>query len=337
MKLPLHVRRVRAKGRNYFYFDTGKVVNGKKVWTRLPDIRSPDFGGACAALLGHRTRAARPGTMTIPQLIDLYQRSPAWRKLADRSREAYGIYLNRLRELLPTAPAAEVTRGDMRRLIDSMADRPGAANLFLGTCGALFRWAVKHEYIATSPTIGIERLETGEHAPWPEHVLQAALATDDPAVRLLTHLLYFTALRINDALALTWANITGDRIVVRPQKLRRKGQELSIPLHSALRIELERQPRIGMVIALNPTTGRPWLEDTARARLQAFATAMGAQVVPHGLRKNAVNALLECGCSVAETASISGQTLQMVEHYAKGRNQARLADAAVLKWEGNRG
>jgi hypothetical protein len=57
--------------------------------------------------------------------------------------------------------------------------------------------------------------------------------------------------------------------------------------------------------------------------------------VPHGLRKNAVNALLEAGCSAAEAASISGQSLQMVEHYAKQRAQARLADAAVLKWQGH--
>jgi hypothetical protein len=45
-----------------------------------------------------------------------------------------------------------------------------------------------------------------------------------------------------------------------------------------------------------------------------------------------VNALLECGCSAAETAAISGQTLQLVEHYAKKRDQRKLASAAILKW-----
>lgn len=59
----------------------------------------------------------------------------------------------------------------------------------------------------------------------------------------------------------------------------------------------------------------------------------GQSATVHGLRKNAVNTLLEVGCSVAETAAISGQTLQMVEHYAKQRNQSVLASAAVLKWE----
>jgi hypothetical protein len=68
--------------------------------------------------------------------------------------------------------------------------------------------------------------------------------------------------------------------------------------------------------------------------LQAFAAELGVKVVPHGLRKNAVNALLEAGCSAAETATISGQTLQMVEHYAKARSQKRLGEIAILKWQG---
>jgi hypothetical protein len=80
-------------------------------------------------------------------------------------------------------------------------------------------------------------------------------------------------------------------------------------------------------------TKRRYGDKVARDLLQAFAANLGAKIVPHGLRKNAVIALLELGCSVAETASISGQTLQLVEHYAKQRNQAKLSDAAVLRWE----
>jgi integrase len=333
--LPKHVRRVRAKGKNYYYFNTGMTDKGKVVWKRLPDVRSDEFGGAYAAMLGHRSRRAKPGALTIPQLIDLYERSPAYRDLAKSSQKNYGIYLRHLAKLLPTAPAAEVTRGHMRRLIDKMADTPGAANLFLGTCGALFKWAVGNEHIAASPTKGIPHLKMGEHQPWPMPVLNAALSARDDQVRLLTHLLYYTALRINDALSLTWGNIEGNAIVVRPQKSQRRGQVLRIPLHKALAGELAKLPRKGMVIAVNPNTKRRYSEGVARDLLQEFAAALGAKVVPHGLRKNAVNALLEIGCSVAETAAISGQTLQLVEHYAKQRDQQKLAEAAVLKWEGN--
>jgi hypothetical protein len=57
------------------------------------------------------------------------------------------------------------------------------------------------------------------------------------------------------------------------------------------------------------------------------------RLVFHGLRKSAVVFLLEAGCSDAETVSITGQSRDMVEHYAKQVNQRRLAAAAILKWE----
>lgn len=333
--LPKHVRRVKAKGKEYFYFDTGKLVDGKKVWAPLPSPRSSDFGGTYATLLGHRNRKKASGATTIPQLVELYWKSPAYRGLASSSKSNYDIYLRKLIELLPTAPAAEVTRGDMRKLIAGMADRPGAANLFLGACGAMFKWAAGDELISVSPTKGIQPLPMGEHQPWPQPVLNAALDAKDAQVRLLTHLLLYTALRLNDALSLTWGHIEGGKIIARPKKSEKRGQVLAIPIHKALAAELAKWPRTGLVIAVNPNTGRRYGETKARNLLQDFAANLGAEVVPHGLRKNAVNALLEAGCSVAETAAISGQTLQLVEHYAKQRDQSKLADSAVLRWEQN--
>lgn len=334
---PKHVRRVRSKGHTYYYFNTGKVENGKPVMTRMPNMSDPGFWGSYAALVGHRNRRPAKAGLTIPELIDLFQKSDRYRnKLAVSTQENYDIYLRRLAALLPTAPAAEVTRGDMRRLIDRMAETPGAANLFLGTCSGLFKWAVEREHVPESPTRGIKLLEMGEHAPWPDAVLEAALKADNAQVRLLTHLLYFTALRFNDALSLTWGNIEDGMIIVRPQKLRKRDQVLHIPIHRDLAAELAKHPRSNVVISTNPNTGKKWGEQAARVVLQEFAAKYGARVVPHGLRKNAVIALLETGCSMAETASISGQTLQMVEHYAKQRNQARLAKSAVVKWEQNK-
>jgi len=51
------------------------------------------------------------------------------------------------------------------------------------------------------------------------------------------------------------------------------------------------------------------------------------------LRKSAVVMLLEAGCTDAEVSAITGQSRQMVEHYARQVNQKRLAAAAILKWE----
>jgi tRNA(Ile2) C34 agmatinyltransferase TiaS len=70
--------------------------------------------------------------------------------------------------------------------------------------------------------------------------------------------------------------------------------------------------------------------------MQAWALERGVEVVPHGLRKNAVNALLEAECSTAEVSAITGQSLKMVEHYAKKRNQKRLGGSAILKFDAAR-
>jgi hypothetical protein len=49
--------------------------------------------------------------------------------------------------------------------------------------------------------------------------------------------------------------------------------------------------------------------------------------------KSAVVMLLQAGCTTAEVAAITGQSFDMVEHYAKQVNQKKLAAAAILKWE----
>lgn len=330
--MPKHVRRVVAKGKAYYYFNTGKIVGGKVKWARLPDIRSREFGGSYATMLGHRNRQPKISSITVPEVIDLFQKSPDWRRLADSSRYNYDIYLRRLATLMPSAPIAEVIRADIRRLIDRMADTPGAANLFLGTCSSLFKWAVDREYLQTSPTKGIKPLPMGEHDPWPDELLEAALASDNPEIRLLVHLLYYTAQRVGDVVAMRWSDIRDGRIEIVQQKT---GKDISIPIHKVLAAALERHPKRAITIAVNPNTGRPYTQAVVLEMLKAFAAERGHKVVTHGLRKNAVNALLEHECSISETASISGQSLTMVEHYAKKRNQRKLSSAAILRWESN--
>ena len=52
------------------------------------------------------------------------------------------------------------------------------------------------------------------------------------------------------------------------------------------------------------------------------------RLVFHGLRK-----VLEARCTDAETAAITGQSRDMVEHYAKQVNQKRLQLLRIVKWE----
>jgi len=275
--------------------------------------------------------------LSVPLFCDLYERSEHFRSLSTGTQRNYSIYLRYFLEMLPTAPAGELERKDVVRLIDGRAETPGAANSLLRAINALYKWGRTRGHVENNPCRDIEELSVGEHAPWPESVLDAALEADDDRVRLATHLLLYTAQRIGDVLRMKWTDIAMGadgvrRLTVQQQKT---GRELVIPIHAALERELQRHKReLGYIIA--GVQGRPLSQHRLRDDLQAFAAQLGAKVVPHGLRKNAVNALLEAGCSAAETASISGQSLQMVEHYAKARSQRKLGEAAILKWQAGR-
>jgi integrase len=330
----LHVKRTRAKGQTYYYFRTGQVdQRGKEIFARLPNPADPGFGSAYASFLAARSRRAnRVGELTVPALVGLYERSAHFRALAAGSQKLYGISLRCLTAQLPTAPAGRLERKDVLRLVDGRADQPGAANSLLRSIRALYRWARERGHVDNDPCRDIADMTVGEHEPWPEEVLTAALATDDDLVRLATHLLFYTGQRIGDVVKMKRTDVRDGRIEVLQQKTSRR---LSIALHPALQAELARLPA-GIGFILPGIAGRPLSQERLRQRLQAFAADRGAKVVPHGLRKNAVNSLLEAGCSSAETASITGQSLQMVEHYAKARSQQRLADSAVLRWQGHK-
>jgi integrase len=174
----------------------------------------------------------------------------------------------------------------------------------------------------------------GEHKPWPEHVLNAALESDDQLFRLAVATHYYTGQRTGDCCNMSWNIITADwHIPVVQQKTR---TSLEIPVHPKLRAEIEAAPRPALSILSNQKGGR-LRPDAFRQWCKDFGETFGIELVPHGLRKNAVNGLLEAGCSTAEVSSITGQSLAKVESYAKHRNQPKIAKVAMGRWAGVKG
>lgn len=327
------VKVVRARGKEYLYFDTGAKKNGRPVLKRLPDRGDPMLGTMHAAYLGVRTKRANiKSDMTLPDLAGKYERSPEFKKLSTGTQITYGVYVRQIVHLFASAPAKSVERRDVYELIDSMAKRPAAANMILLVLRNVYTWGIKREYVDHNPTTGVSMFDGGEYEPWPEDLVALALASDDPQVRLPVALLYYTAQRIGDVTKMRWSDVRDGVLYVTQQKTRK---EMQITLHAALATVLASTPKRGPMILTDPN-GKPSKPQAVRVRLQVWAKDNGHKVVPHGLRKNAVNALLEAGCSVAETSAMSGQSLKMVEHYSKLRSGKRLSSAAILKWENAR-
>lgn len=327
--LPAGVHRKTARGKVYYYYN-GAAPGEKPRLKRLPDPADKfAFGRAYADCLRARGMVERRrATLTVAALAERWQASKAFTGKAPNTQRTYGYYLPAVLTAIGMAPAEEVERQDIVALVNSYGDKTGAANMALAVTGALYRWGRKQGLVTARPTQDIDPFDSEDYEPWPEDLVEAALTADDALVRKGVAVLFFTAQRIGDSCALRWSDVR-DGIIRLEQD---KGEVvLSFPMHDRLRAILGAPEGITLIT----DGGRAVTQDKLRRRLQKWATARGHAIVPHGLRKNAVNALLEVGCSAAEAAAISGQSLQMVEHYAKRRDRARLGSAAILKWSRN--
>jgi integrase len=132
-----------------------------------------------------------------------------------------------------------------------------------------------------------------------------------------------------------WSDIREGQIQVEQDKTEKK---LWIPMHKALKRVLKDVPKTSDFV-LTSGSGEAWTENGFHTAWQRemkeekFARLRDQKCVFHGLRKSAVVMLLEAGCTDAEVSAITGQSREMIEHYALEVNQKKLAAAAILKWE----
>jgi integrase len=334
-KLP-YLRTKKAKGRTYYYFDLGSGDDGRRLLSKLPDIRDPRFGDCYARAKATRTnRRNRQGTLTLDGLIRSYEKSPEFRNLALASQVSYTRYLAVANRLIrdrhgESPPARLIVRKDVVTLRDALSDTPGAANQAVRAVGALFAWAVENEKLPSNPAKAIKKYAAKPHEKWPEDLLEEALA--DPQVGMPVALLFFTGQRIEDVCRMSWGDIRGDYMAVWQEK---KDKQVEVAILPELAERLNALPKISTAILTN-ANGQPWTQSGLRQKLQEWAKARGVKVVPHGLRKNAVDALLTAGCTAAEVSGITDQSIQMVEHYARGVNKLTLGRAAVVKLDAAR-
>lgn len=333
-KLPKldHVKRVRRDGKAYLYFNTGKKKpNGQPLRVPLPDPASAQFYSVYAALVAGRTkRATETSIYTVYQMAREYESSKVFEALAENTRKLYRYQLAKIRDLLGDYPVNDLEPHYVREMLDESDWNAGTRNMVTAVLGALYKWGRAAKKTTAFPTKELGRSDGGEHDPWPDDILQAGLEAKDDTIRLAVHVLYFTGLRIGDALKLRWGQIRDDVIGITPQKTQRTGKTLYIPLAGDLKAELDSTPRTSLTV-LPPMT-----QAKLRREMQAFTEGLGVETVPHGLRKNAVNSLLLAGCSIAETAAITGQTYSIVEHYAAQINRRKLAGAAIVKLDSAR-
>lgn len=357
--LPPHVHRTVARGKEYFAFHPfrGTQRAGKRV--PLPGAPQNIDGSLNAEwwaryreLSGDAPAHQRPGS--IAALISAYQSSPEWAALADSTRTDWSRYLNHIKSVwaersvdalepkhilalrdtyadMPPAPPAVPTKP-----LDEYVDRPASANNLLRSFSAMLAWSVPRGWRIDNPCVHVPKFKSGDgYAPWSWDDISVFRKHAANRFVVAQALALYTGQRLGDVLAMPRTDIKDGLIAVVQEKT---GTKLWIPMHRDLKPLISGLDHESITILVN-AEGLPWTKDGFKTSwgkqmdADELASLRARRLVFHGLRKSSVVFLLEAGCTDAEVAAITGQSRDMVEHYAKQVNQRRLAAAAILKWE----
>ncbi len=321
-----HVKRVRVKGRTYWYHR----ITGE----RLPDDREERAARVMDVNRTLKGTARKTARGSLADVITQYKRSPEYRQLRERTQQEYAGYLDLMLETWGRFPVTDIERTHILALRDKYAETPAKANKMVGTLRIVLSFAVDREYRTDNPAKEIKKLKTGAgHATWPDEAIDRFLSAAPPMMALALKLGLYTGQREGDVLAMSWHDYDGAFIQVVQSKT---GAKLSIPVHSALREALDAQERVSPIV-LTTATGKPFTDSNFRHHLGKAMKAAGlVGMTYHGLRYTAAARLAEAGCSLKEIASITGhRSLGMIEKYSRAADQKRLSGAAILAWEGH--
>ncbi len=100
----------------------------------------------------------KPAAGSVSALIERYYRSAEWKSLAPATKESFRRVYERFRQEHGNKPVDLLTTLHVNRMLDKMADRPGAAANFRKRLSALMNFAVSDGWIKSSPVTTAKRI-----------------------------------------------------------------------------------------------------------------------------------------------------------------------------------
>lgn len=295
---------------------------------------SKEFAEAYEAAHANRPQAGKseiiPGTFNA--LIADYYETTKYGDLAEITKRTYRNVLERFRQDFGDMPVKLLTPERLDELLEA---RPKNRVTLRKVLRLILDLAFRRRLIAVNPMVGLRlprKAQKGFHT-WSEEEIAAYEAKwpSGSRERLALALLLYTAQRRADVVAMGRQHIKGGSLLVTQQKT---GAELLIPVHPALRAEIDKHP--AQMTFLQTQYGAPFTPAgfTNWFRANCKAAGLPEGCTPHGLRKAACRRLAEAGCSPHEIMAISGhQNLSEVTLYTQAADQKRLAEEAMQKAE----
>lgn len=319
---------VYPKGRkNYLYF-----VRAGRTQRMINTPGTAEFAAEYAMLM--RGIAMEP-KLTISKLINDYQHSSRWAKLAANTRKSYSRSLSYFDDAAGHIDPSTLRRVHINQMRDALADKPTDANRKIGTLSVLFEHGIDIGWLKENPAKGVRRLEvTGRiRQSWPVEMVEAFRGEADPRTLLLFELLIGTGQRINDVLSLRWSDLAGNGFMITQGKTKKR---LFIPLTSRLQAILQSTPRKALFIVAQANGNRvgynlAW-KDFMRVR-----RAIGAQEYDiHGLRYTAASEIAAIpGMTAEHVKAITGHSEAAMVHLYAGPAMQKARAEEAQKARGN--
>lgn len=341
VKLPPHVHAVKARGKPYYYFQRFRGTEREEQRVKLPGepldrdgLPNAEWWRAYRDLTGEADKGPKRGTFSA--VIATYKESPEWSELSARTRSERERHLAKIETAWGELAVGGLEARHVLQLRDRYAGTPGEANNIVRSLSSLMSWSIPRGWRTHNPCAKIRMLRIGEgYAPWTWDDIETFRTHARADLWWAAGLALYSGQRQADVLGMLWSDIQDGLLSVTQNKT---GKKLWIPMHENLRRLLADVPRVSVHILTN-SRGTPWTTDGFKSswgdelKRDAFKLLAERELVFHGLRKSAVVFLLEAGCTDAEVSAITGQSRNMVAHYARQVNQKKLAASAVLKWQ----
>lgn len=279
---------------------------------------------------------------TVDWLIALYQKSPEYRALADKTQYEF----DRLAKLVSATFGRHMAAAIGRRHVKGYhRQQTGAvsqdhANRMVKTLRAILNVALDEELIQINPAarMRLKGYTPRDHVWEPKEVgklIFAAYQLNRPSIALAVRMAYDLGQREVDVLKLTWAQWDGSHLLLRQRKTKKP---LQVMATRSLKHSLIKAPRAGDAIIISEETGRPY---TQYNFIHWFAQVREKAGLPSDkkfmdLRRTTAVRLAEAGATTAEFTAVTGHSIEhgakIVEVYVP-RNR-KMADNAIRKLGG---
>ncbi|WP_285295228.1 tyrosine-type recombinase/integrase [Aureimonas altamirensis] len=291
----------------------------------------------------HAAKAGTPkqageGTIasgTVKHAVHAFYQSLEYKALAATTQKTYSGTLDRFAAKYGPGKLSGLQPVDINRILETMADRPGAAAHLRKRLHQLFEHSVSIGLMAENPVKKARKVKYRSKGfrTWSEADI-AAFREAWPvgtAQRLAMEVLLFTGLRRSDAVRLSWHHLSEDGVITITTQKSGHATEVAFPVHPYLWDLLKECPKDGVPFirtvynkARSEKAFTNWIgEASDKAGIAEQASA-------HGLRKAACRRLAEAGCTPHQIMAITGhRNLEEVMTYTRAVEQKGLAVGAI--------